>query len=300
MLNSAAGVMLPSAMEPPITTMRSRPSPPCSSRKRATFVSGPVATSTTGRSLSSTRSSMKPTASSERAAPLGGGRDGPSRPLSPCTCAATATSRVSGAAAPAATGTSSRPASSRTRRAFVVVLSSVWFPYVVVTPSSSSSGLPSCEQQRDRVVVPRIAVEQHGDRRHPRSIVAAMAGVREKVRAFALSLPGAVEDHPWGEDVVKVRGKIFVFLGPELSRVAADLGQARRVERTRALHRRRRGDGLRAREGGLGHGPAPGGGRERGAPPRMGRGELPHRRSEAPRGRARRRCRPDDLVSNRH
>ena len=41
----------------------------------------------------------------------------------------------------------------------------------------------------------------------------AMADVREKVRAFALSLPEASEEHPWGEDVAKVRGKIFVFLG---------------------------------------------------------------------------------------
>jgi predicted DNA-binding protein (MmcQ/YjbR family) len=36
---------------------------------------------------------------------------------------------------------------------------------------------------------------------------------RERVRAFALSLPGAVEEHPWGEDVAKVGGKVFVFLG---------------------------------------------------------------------------------------
>jgi predicted DNA-binding protein (MmcQ/YjbR family) len=36
---------------------------------------------------------------------------------------------------------------------------------------------------------------------------------RSEVREFALSLPEAVEDHPWGEDVAKVRGKIFVFLG---------------------------------------------------------------------------------------
>jgi predicted DNA-binding protein (MmcQ/YjbR family) len=36
---------------------------------------------------------------------------------------------------------------------------------------------------------------------------------RAQVRDFALSLPEAVEDHPWGEDVVKVRGKVFVFLG---------------------------------------------------------------------------------------
>jgi predicted DNA-binding protein (MmcQ/YjbR family) len=40
-----------------------------------------------------------------------------------------------------------------------------------------------------------------------------MADVRAEVCAFALSLPEAFEDHPWGEDVVKVRGKISVFLG---------------------------------------------------------------------------------------
>ena len=45
-----------------------------------------------------------------------------------------------------------------------------------------------------------------------------MAGVREKVLEFALSLPEATEEHPWGEDVAKVRGKIFVFVGPPGSR----------------------------------------------------------------------------------
>jgi predicted DNA-binding protein (MmcQ/YjbR family) len=45
-----------------------------------------------------------------------------------------------------------------------------------------------------------------------------VAGVRDKVRDFALSLPEAAEDHPWGEDVVKVRGKIFVFLGGSASK----------------------------------------------------------------------------------
>lgn len=46
-----------------------------------------------------------------------------------------------------------------------------------------------------------------------------MPGAREKVRAFALSLPETHEDHPWGEDVVKVRGKVFVFLGGPRSRL---------------------------------------------------------------------------------
>ena len=46
-----------------------------------------------------------------------------------------------------------------------------------------------------------------------------MAGAREKVLAFALSLPETAEDRPWEDEVVvKVRGKIFVFAGPPGSR----------------------------------------------------------------------------------
>jgi predicted DNA-binding protein (MmcQ/YjbR family) len=35
------------------------------------------------------------------------------------------------------------------------------------------------------------------------------------LRAYALSLPGAREEFPWGESVVKVGSKVFVFLGRE-------------------------------------------------------------------------------------
>ena len=37
--------------------------------------------------------------------------------------------------------------------------------------------------------------------------------LRKRLLAYALSLPEAYLDHPWGEDVVKVRKKVFVFFG---------------------------------------------------------------------------------------
>ncbi len=35
----------------------------------------------------------------------------------------------------------------------------------------------------------------------------------EEVRALALAYPEAHEDHPWGETAIKVRNKVFCFLG---------------------------------------------------------------------------------------
>lgn len=38
---------------------------------------------------------------------------------------------------------------------------------------------------------------------------------KDEMVAFALSMPEAWEDHPWGETVAKVRKKVFVFFGVE-------------------------------------------------------------------------------------
>jgi predicted DNA-binding protein (MmcQ/YjbR family) len=38
---------------------------------------------------------------------------------------------------------------------------------------------------------------------------------RRRILSYALGFPGAWEDHPWEEDVVKVGKKVFVFLGIE-------------------------------------------------------------------------------------
>jgi len=34
----------------------------------------------------------------------------------------------------------------------------------------------------------------------------------DRLKAAALAYPETFEDHPWGETVVKVRGKVFIFL----------------------------------------------------------------------------------------
>jgi predicted DNA-binding protein (MmcQ/YjbR family) len=45
---------------------------------------------------------------------------------------------------------------------------------------------------------------------HP---VPTPAEIRDQLRDFALTLPGAAEEFPWGESVIKVNKKIFIFLG---------------------------------------------------------------------------------------
>jgi predicted DNA-binding protein (MmcQ/YjbR family) len=39
------------------------------------------------------------------------------------------------------------------------------------------------------------------------------AGTADRIREHALALPGAWEDHPWGDTAIKVGKKMFVILG---------------------------------------------------------------------------------------
>jgi predicted DNA-binding protein (MmcQ/YjbR family) len=45
----------------------------------------------------------------------------------------------------------------------------------------------------------------------------------DKLRAFALRYPDVREDHPWGETAIKVKGKTFVFMGVDKTRLGLSL-----------------------------------------------------------------------------
>ena len=42
-----------------------------------------------------------------------------------------------------------------------------------------------------------------------------LQNLNDELRQFALGMPGAYEEFPWGERVAKVNKKVFVFLGKE-------------------------------------------------------------------------------------
>ena len=50
-----------------------------------------------------------------------------------------------------------------------------------------------------------------------------MNPMKAELLAFALSLPEAWEDHPWGESVAKVGKKVFVFFGDDAPERARSL-----------------------------------------------------------------------------
>ena len=127
-----------------------------------------------GRGLAAIVRSRKSTACSPSGSCRAGGSVGPSRPLSPWTCEATVSSRASGRSAPAATGMSVRPARSSTRSAFAVVFSSVWLPWTVVTPRTSTSGLASASSSAIASSCPGSQSRMIG-MRHARSIAIVAA-----------------------------------------------------------------------------------------------------------------------------
>ncbi len=45
----------------------------------------------------------------------------------------------------------------------------------------------------------------------------------DRLRAFALRYPDVHEDHPWGESAIKVKGKTFVFMGCDKTRLGLSL-----------------------------------------------------------------------------
>ena len=112
----------------------------CRASSRATFVSGPVGRARRRRARIARRGT-RPHPSSTGCARRGQRRTRRARFAVDVVGDVRLTNeRPIGAAA---TGTSPRPASSSTLSAFSVVFSSVWLPWTVVTPSSSTSGLAS-------------------------------------------------------------------------------------------------------------------------------------------------------------
>ena len=143
MLNSAAGVMLPTwKYAPPIRTISWTRSMISGARSKAIamLVSGPSGQRVTelvpsDRSVSM----MKSTPCWSCNGMVGSSIFGPSNPVVPCTCSAVTSLRLIGALAPAKTLVSVLPASSQTILAFFSVKGRGTFPATAVTPNTSTS-----------------------------------------------------------------------------------------------------------------------------------------------------------------
>ena len=55
------------------------------------------------------------------------------------------------------------------------------------------------------------------------AVTIAKRRAKAVLRKYALTFDGAQEAHPWGENVTKVRGKVFVFV-KQPARGAIDIG----------------------------------------------------------------------------
>ena len=142
MLNSAAGILLPTPIAPPINEIALILGKIPGSRRIAVaiFVSGPVGTIVMSPSEFMSRSMSRSTPCCATGSISGSGTSGPSIPDSPWILAAWLAGRTSGRSMPLATGTSRIFASEHTFKALRVVLSSDWLPATVVIASRSMSG----------------------------------------------------------------------------------------------------------------------------------------------------------------
>ena len=102
------------------------------------------------------------------------------------------------------------------------------------------------------------------------------------LRAFALRLPRAREEFPWGERVIKVGKKVFVFMGMADGGELRAVGQAARQRPDGADAAVRRADGIRLGEERLGVRPFALGRSRPSACSRVDRRELPGSRAEEP------------------
>src|SRR5215472_12974390 len=144
MLYSAAGVVFPRPADPPMITKSATwlASAGCRRTASAMLVSGPVATRVISPGAAATVSMIRSVASASTGRPCAGGRRAWPRPPWPWTSRASTWGRSNGAALPAASGTSGRPAKSSTLSAFAVVWARPTLPATVVTPRTSRPGWP--------------------------------------------------------------------------------------------------------------------------------------------------------------
>ncbi len=59
----------------------------------------------------------------------------------------------------------------------------------------------------------RRADGKRAGKANPARLAGDFRPASRELRVFAMGLPGATEDFPWGDRVAKVNGKVFVFLG---------------------------------------------------------------------------------------
>ncbi len=79
-----------------------------------------------------------------------------------------------------------------------------------------------------------------------------LTSAEKAIRDFALKLPGATEEFPWGSRAFKVGGKAFVFLS-NMEGVISTRHEAAEIERLRSEAQIRLAHALRPRQTRLGH-----------------------------------------------